>query len=411
MAKFDDKVNGDTVDATEYNNIVRSNKNAITDSDQTIVDLDNTQLSKAIANYSAISTFYTDSGTANNYILNVIGSFKSPTALKDGLEVRFRPGNNSSTASQVTLPGIAATPIKLEDGVTDISGEITNASDVTLRYSQADSAFLLKQTAVTNATTTTTGTSILPDQITISNNVTDSEHDIDFAAGNFIFSDGSGQAAASALTKRIDSTWVAGNNVGGLASGVTLDPDETYYCFALSNTTGLVTDFGFDTSVTATNLLVDANVIAAGLTKFKRVASLLTDGSSNIRNGTYTFYNDGSYYFSYKGGNIIDLNTTTPSTARTPAPVTTPPNVLADLNILYVDNDVTVSFVIIFKSENDTDIVPTINNCTVSANSNVRAIIQSFFKTDSLSQVFYRSSDNAAAGFQIKTTGWLDNNL
>ncbi len=47
-------------------------------------------------------------------------------------------------------------------------------------------------------------------------------------------------------------------------------------------------DFGFDTSVDATNLLADANVIAGGFTKYRRVGSILTDASSNIIGFTAT---------------------------------------------------------------------------------------------------------------------------
>ncbi|GAG80868.1 unnamed protein product, partial [marine sediment metagenome] len=48
------------------------------------------------------------------------------------------------------------------------------------------------------------GVALLPKQITISNG-TDTDHDIDFTAGNFQFDDGSGQAVATALTKQIDA--------------------------------------------------------------------------------------------------------------------------------------------------------------------------------------------------------------
>jgi len=69
------------------------------------------------------------------------------------------------------------------------------------------------------SSTNTRGISYLPSKITISNNVTDTSHDIDFSSGNFIFDDGSGQDAISQLTKRLDQSWASGNNSGGLFSG------------------------------------------------------------------------------------------------------------------------------------------------------------------------------------------------
>ena len=66
-----------------------------------------------------------------------------------------------------------------------------------------------------SASTSLKGISYLNKPVTIANNASDSDHDIDFTAGNFNFDDGSGQTVATALTKQIDSSWVAGDNAGG----------------------------------------------------------------------------------------------------------------------------------------------------------------------------------------------------
>ena len=155
MAKFDDKVNGNTVDASEYNNVVRAFKNSIEDSGQTI-DASNTQMSLALANYSAVSTYYTDSGAADAYVLNPIGSLKSPDSYYDGMLVRFRAGNANTGASTVNVNSLGVVNIKQKDGTTDIvAGQIPADSDVTLRYDNANSAFLLE--GVVSATETQGG--------------------------------------------------------------------------------------------------------------------------------------------------------------------------------------------------------------------------------------------------------------
>ncbi len=127
---------------------------------------------------------------------------------------------------------------------------------------------------ITQATTTVKNVSYLSSQITIANNGSDANNDIDFSAGVFQFSDGSGQAVASALTKRLDASWVAGTNQGGLFTGSEAS-NTWYHCFAIYNPTTLASDFGFDTSITAAN-------IPSGFTKYKRVGSIRNDGSSNI---------------------------------------------------------------------------------------------------------------------------------
>lgn len=90
-------------------------------------------------------------------------------------------------------------------------------------------------------------------------------------------------------TKQADATWAVGN-AGGMASGVTLSPSQTYYIFALGvqDARGfpggsIPGDVGFDTDIDATNLLADAVVIAAGYNIYRRIGSFITDGSNNIR--------------------------------------------------------------------------------------------------------------------------------
>jgi hypothetical protein len=150
MTKFDDKVNGNTVNADEYNNMVRASKNAIEDSGQTI-DATNTQLSEAIANYVGSGNYYTDSGSANTYVLGAIGSFKAPASYQDGMEVRFRAGNASTTASTINVAGLGVKNIKLEDGTTDIATEIVTTKDTVLRYDNTGGVFRLASSTVLSA--------------------------------------------------------------------------------------------------------------------------------------------------------------------------------------------------------------------------------------------------------------------
>jgi hypothetical protein len=70
------------------------------------------------------------------------------------------------------------------------------------------------------ATTTNQGVSYLNNPITVSNNASDANNDINFSSGNAPLDDGSGQVLlSSTLVKRLDASWSAGTNQGGLFSG------------------------------------------------------------------------------------------------------------------------------------------------------------------------------------------------
>jgi hypothetical protein len=126
------------------------------------------------------------------------------------------------------------------------------------------------------ATTSNKGISYLNNPITLANNATDANNDIDFSAGNAPLDDGSNQVLlTSTLIKRLDASWVAGTNQGGLFSGTKANSTK-YYLFAITN--GTIIDAGFDTSPTGAN-------IPAGYKGSYR-GMVLTDGSGNIRQFT-----------------------------------------------------------------------------------------------------------------------------
>jgi hypothetical protein len=138
------------------------------------------------------------------------------------------------------------------------------------------------------ATTTTQGISFLSNPITISNNATDANNDIDFTAGNFAFNDGSKQAVISAMTKRLDASWTAGTNQGGLDTGSKAN-STWYYVYAIHNPTSGVSDAIFSANATTPTL-------PSGYTKqSKALFALKTDSGGNILNGKW--YNDRSFYF------------------------------------------------------------------------------------------------------------------
>ena len=105
-------------------------------------------------------------------------------------------------------------------------------------------------------------------------NAADADHDIDTGTGVAVSSESDILTLAVALIKQIDAAWAVGTNLGGLFTGA-VAADTTYHFFLIEKDSDLSLDAGFDTDIGAAN-------IPAGYTAFKRLTSVLTDGSSNI---------------------------------------------------------------------------------------------------------------------------------
>lgn len=245
------------------------------------------------------------------------------------------------------------------------------------------------------ATTTTQGQSLLPNPITIANNSSDPDHDIDFTAGNFQFDDGSGQAVATALTKQLDNSWAAGDNTGGLDTG-TVAADTFYYCFAIYNPTTQTSDFLFSTSTSSPTM-------PSGYTKKKRIASLLTDGAGNIKNGSYTFFN-GGYRFIYS---VAVLTGTGLTPSYTTLSVSCPPFSLALIDGDIANNSTAsyTKFQVGSKIEGDG-----IFSGVISSNAASRSSITPPFpiKVDSNSQIDSGFVDGIAAAYALYINGWIE---
>lgn len=174
------------------------------------------------------------------------------------------------------------------------------------------------------ATTTTQGISYLSNPITIANNATDANNDIDFSAGNALLDDGSGQVLLSSIiVKRLDASWVAGTNQGGLFSGTKANSTK-YYLFAITN--GTINDAGFDISPTGANIpsgykgsyrgMVktdsSGNILAFKQTRNKfLLASQITEFSGTVAS-TYTNLTSTNVPLKSEIEAIVNLNLTVP---------------------------------------------------------------------------------------------------
>ena len=77
----------------------------------------------------------------------------------------------------------------------------------------------------------------------------------------------------SAITKSTAGSWSVGSGQNGMGTGLSISSSTWYHVFAIINSG--VADAYFDTSVTAANA-------PSGTTAFRRIGSILTDGSAHI---------------------------------------------------------------------------------------------------------------------------------
>lgn len=158
-----------------------------------------------------------------------------------------------------------------------------------------------------------------------SNNGADAAHDIDVSTGKCRgIDDDEDVTLSSALTKRIDATFAAGTNQGGLASGATLAADTWYAIFATSISG--VYDVMLDTDEDCANGVANESVTA-----YRRLGWAMTNASSDI-----VGYNQvGShFYWTDPGTNGLDESNLSVSASESTVTLDhCPPNVEAILNV------------------------------------------------------------------------------
>ena len=94
------KVEGNSLTPAEWNQLQDIN-NFISSAGLTADINDLNQIAKSIANYSAISNYYNDNGTVNNYTLSAINNYKSPTGYIAGMIIRFITVNANTTTTPI----------------------------------------------------------------------------------------------------------------------------------------------------------------------------------------------------------------------------------------------------------------------------------------------------------------------
>lgn len=393
MQNIPTKSTGDSLTAAEWNQVPDEMENAITDTGQTLSGADLFQQSKAMSIYAAGGDFYTDSGAADAYVLSTIGSKRAPVAYFDGMQVAFKAGNANTGASTINVSGIGVKNVTSEDGTALSAGDIPASKRTTLRYDLAGDRFEL----VSSTDPVTLG------QISgllISNNAIDAAHDIDISTGECRDSANALlMTLSSVLVKQIDAAWAAGTNMGGLFSG-TVAIDTWYHLHLIRKDSDGSIDAGFDTSVTAAN-------IPGGYSSYRRIGSVLTDGSSNIIAFISRERSGGGVKFEWSSRQQ-DLNSTV-GVAASAITVSSPLGIKSESELAVFIQKAAATAHVLISPPDTTDEAPSASVFDLFGNSTGAgvSVINKRVYTDTSSQIRARS-DLAATGLIISTIGWTD---
>lgn len=234
----------------------------------------------------------------------------------------------------------------------------------------------------------------------LSNNSTDSDHDIDVTTGSCSDSTNSVTLTlASAFTKRIDATWASGTGNGGLASGATLANTTWYHVFIVR--VGGSDDVMFDTSVTCAN-----GVANNAVTHFRRIGAVLTDGSANI----IAFVQVGDVFrWAVPVSDVAGIN---PGTSAVTSTLTVPTNVRVEshISILLGPGTSGAALFALVTSPDQTDSTPSstlFSAACTSTNSTSGSSLRVI--TNSSAQIRYRiGSSSNGERVNITTHGWRE---
>ena len=151
------KINGNTLSATEFNQMPTELETLITSSGQTVSDAILNQDTIAVSRYAA-NNFYIDSGAADAYVLTLAASMTNPVSATVpyfiGMTIRFRAGNaGTGGAATVNVNGAGVKSLKEADGSTNPLS-IPTTEDTEWRY---DGTVFRKVNLVAPASTTLAG--------------------------------------------------------------------------------------------------------------------------------------------------------------------------------------------------------------------------------------------------------------
>ena len=237
----------------------------------------------------------------------------------------------------------------------------------------------------------------------IMTNDTDTVNDISVSVGACRdAADGENIETSAAIVKRIDANWATGTGAGGFPSGLTLTADTWYHMFVIRSSLGVI-DAGFDTTSNGANLLTDA----ANFSEYRRIGSVLTNGSSGIIN----FVQTGNWFF----WNAVqqDVSNTSQSTTEVEYTMSVPPDFkfLGEFSNDNQDNNAN-DLIVYIHDPDVSDQTAIAGRFSLKAHNeggqNVASGSRFQCFTNTSSQVAARASQGSLEAFRISTYGYKD---
>lgn len=148
--------------------------------------------------------------------------------------------------------------------------------------------------------------------LVVSNNSTDSSHDLDITAGKCRDASDTVNISLSALTKKLDTAFAEGDDAGAMISGDSLPTSGTVHIWAIAKADGTNDICANDHSNEGLS-----PTLPTGYAYKRRIASLRTDSSANI----LAFIQTGDV-FMYKGPDGLSLSYDSTSLGTTAATAT-----------------------------------------------------------------------------------------
>jgi len=244
------------------------------------------------------------------------------------------------------------------------------------------------------------------DGLTYANNGSDPTNDIDIAVGSATSTHTNPASRVllslgSAITKRLDASWATGTNQGGLSSSLSIGNNDYY--IHLIRVAG-VDDVGFDTSLTAANLIADH-----AATHYRLIGWIKRVGGAIVAFHIYEIEGGGIELLWDSPTLDIDLANTLTTIRRTDA-VKVPLNfsVWAHLNVLIIDAT-TLSTNWIYCPD-QTDLAPSLTAAPLAniatTNSSINMAQQMRIRTSATGLIAARSTLATVDAYRVSTMGF-----
>lgn len=230
--------------------------------------------------------------------------------------------------------------------------------------------------------------------LTLSNNVTDANNDIDVAVGKCRdIDDAQDMALAASITKRLDASWAVGTNQGGLDTGAKAN-STWYHVYVIRRSDTGVVDVLFSTSASAPTMPTNYD-------GKRRIGAILTDGSGNIRAFVQT--HDVFRFVTP----VQDVAVTNLSTSRTLYTVSTPLGLSLQPILRCMTSNTSAS--IVLTSPDETDSAAS-TSPSAAPGYDLGASVYTAnptLITNTSSQIGARASAGSSSLY-VNTRGWVD---